>query len=368
MNLIPNLHISYSLKRLIPVFIVCCLIISCDSANDPQLEEYPDLKKIKIDGSSFTDGSLPFTPWGLNYTHTDPTGLIEDRWDQESTWSTIDEDFKEMKSFGMNIVRIHLQTHNYLESPSEVKEESITQLLRLVDIAEKYGLYLDVTGLASYRKSDDPSWYRNLDETGRWTAHETFWKAIAEALTGKDVIFAYNLMNEPVSVIGTETDWLPGDGFGGFHFVQRISLDSNGRPAVQIMRDWMDKLSDAIRIHDSTTPITVGFLPLGTPTVYSDHITFISAHLYPRADDITDAQDFIDRNQSGTPLLLEETSTLYMGAEELGDFLVENLEAGKIAGVISHYDGKTLAEKAASSTIQDAVRKAWLEQFISIRP
>ena len=50
-----------------------------------------------------------FIPWGFNYDHQEDSGrLIEDYWDKE--WATVEEDFREMKRLGANVVRVHLIT------------------------------------------------------------------------------------------------------------------------------------------------------------------------------------------------------------------------------------------------------------------
>lgn len=45
----------------------------------------------------------------------------------------------------------------------------------MLALAEETGLYLDVTGLGCYRKSDTPAWYDALDEAARWQAQAKFW-------------------------------------------------------------------------------------------------------------------------------------------------------------------------------------------------
>ena len=65
---------------------------------------------------------------------------------------------------GANVVRIHLQFGKFMNSPTEPNAENLDRLRRLVLFAESQGLYLDITGLGSYRKRDVPRWYDELDE------------------------------------------------------------------------------------------------------------------------------------------------------------------------------------------------------------
>ena len=61
---------------------------------------------------------------------------------------------------GANVVRIHLQTGKFLQSADEPNEQALSRLKDLLALAEKTGLYLDLTGLACYHKQDVPAWYQ----------------------------------------------------------------------------------------------------------------------------------------------------------------------------------------------------------------
>src|SRR5512135_425339 len=93
-------------------------------------------------GFVLSSSAKPFVPWGFNYDHDKNGRLLEDYWDKE--WPKVEADFRKMKQ--SNLERLGL----------------------LVVLAEKLGLYLDLTGLACYRKKDVPEWYDRLDEEQRW--------------------------------------------------------------------------------------------------------------------------------------------------------------------------------------------------------
>src|SRR5262245_23996410 len=88
-----------------------------------------------------------FTPWGFNYDHDEKGRLIEDYWANE--WAKVEEDFREMKQLGANVVRIHLQFGKFMVSAEQANTNSLKQLGHLVRLAEDTALYLDVTGLRS---------------------------------------------------------------------------------------------------------------------------------------------------------------------------------------------------------------------------
>jgi sugar phosphate isomerase/epimerase len=143
-----------------------------------------DLPWIRVgtDQRTFVDRAVgkPFVAWGFNYDHDETGRLIEDYWDAE--WPKVEADFQEMKDLGANVVRVHLQFGKFMESADKPNEKSLDQLARLVSLAEKVGLYLDVTGLGCYHKKDVPAWYDALEEAARWEAQARFWEAVAAPL------------------------------------------------------------------------------------------------------------------------------------------------------------------------------------------
>ena len=217
---------------------------------------------VSEDGRRFVgaESGERFVGWGFNYDHDDSGRLLEDYWYEE--WSTVVEDFKEMKALGANVVRIHPQVAKFMKTAKEPDEAALKQLVRLVRLAEKTGLYLDITGLGCYHKEDVPKWYDAMDEAGRWEVQALFWEAIAKNCAQSPAVFCYDLMNEPIlpGEKSKETEWLTGE-FGGKYFVQRISLDLAGRTRKQVAKMWVDKLSAAIRKHDKRHMITVGVIP-----------------------------------------------------------------------------------------------------------
>lgn len=104
----------------------------------------------------------PFVLWGFNYDHDDKGRLIEDYWDEE--WPTLEAHFGQMKKLGANAVRIHLQLGKFMDGPDKANEKALTRLDKLLRLAEKERLYLDLTGLGCYHKRDVPGWYDNLSE------------------------------------------------------------------------------------------------------------------------------------------------------------------------------------------------------------
>jgi len=329
---------------------------------------------VSKDGTHFVreESGKRFVAWGFNYTHNREGEFIEDFWADD--WATLAGDFREMKSLGANIVRIHLQTTKIMTTPAKADPAALKQLARVVKLAEETGLYLDVTGLACYRRKDVPKWYDALSEADRWAVQARFWEAVARTCGGSDAVFCYDLMNEPV-LPGKKkaAEWLAGE-FAGMTFVQRISLDLAGRTRQKVAKAWVDKLVGAIRTHDKRTLVTVGVIPWAyaffpnarTPLFYSggvgEKLDFVSVHFYPKAGDVANALKALACYEVGKPVVIEETFTLKCGVKDFDAFIDGSRKTAD--GWIGHYFGRTIEEyEKEKGTIADAIHKAFLVYF-----
>ena len=170
-----------SLTRTALLFFSLTLISSPGLAQSPPATKpAADLPKVRIsdDGKRFvlSGTDKPFLPWGFNYLGTHGE-LVEEFWEKD--WPRVEKDFREMKKLGANVVRIHLQLGKFLDAPDRPNEKALDRLGRLLRLAEKERLYLDLTGLACYHKKDVPAWYDKLAEKDRWDVQARFWSAVA---------------------------------------------------------------------------------------------------------------------------------------------------------------------------------------------
>ena len=129
------------------------------AADSPQLEWI----KVSLDNKGFVQARSgePFVVWGVNYDHDAGGALLEDYWRDD--WETVVEDFQEIKALGANVVRIHLQLGRYMKTANLPDEANLKQLAKLLKLAERTGLYIDLTGLGCYHKQDIPKWYDKLE-------------------------------------------------------------------------------------------------------------------------------------------------------------------------------------------------------------
>ncbi|HEX6986650.1 MAG TPA: cellulase family glycosylhydrolase, partial [Planctomycetaceae bacterium] len=324
--------------------------------------------RVADDGRSFVlaESGEPFVPWGFNYDHDEQGRLIEDYWETE--WEKVESDFAEMKALGANVVRVHLQFGKFLPKPGEPDERRLDRLGRLLDLAERTGLYLDLTGLGCYHAADVPAWYADLPERDRWDAQARFWEAVAGRCAGRPVVFCYDLMNEPVVPGGKAETWLPGQPLGGKYFVQYVTRDRAGRERPAIAKEWVRHLVAAIRRRDRDTLVTVGLVPWSldrpgltsgfVPSVIASELDFIAVHLYPEAGKLDEALETLRGFAVGKPVVIEETFPLKSGPEEHATFLGRSAEVA--CGWIGFYWGRTIEEYDPPATFGEAFTLAWL--------
>jgi hypothetical protein len=311
----------------------------------------------------------PFTPLGFNYDHDAGNRLLEDYWEDE--WDEVVGDFEEMRGLGANVVRVHLQFGKFMNGPDDPDEQSFDRLGRVVALAERLNLYLDLTGLACYRKADVPAWYDGLSEPARWAAQARFWAEVARRFGPSPAVFCYDLMNEPV-VPGKALPagaWLPPETLGGYHFVQYVALDPAGRRPEDISREWVRTLTAAIRRHDRRHLITVGLLTFGrgnpggpfSPKELAGELDFVSVHVYPRAGRVDESVEMLRHCEVGKPLVVEETFPLHCGADELRAMIERS--SPPVDGWVGFYWGTPPQELRQSREIRDALMLGWLEVF-----
>jgi Cellulase (glycosyl hydrolase family 5) len=335
---------------------------------------------VAADGRGFelAKSRQAFHPWGMNYGNAGR--LMEDFW--ETDCETLAGDFRAMKALGANVVRVHLQFAKFMAAPDRPNAAALERFRRMLRLAEETGLYLDVTGLACYRPSDTPAWYDAMDEPARWAAQARFWEAVAETGAFSPAVFCYDLMNEPVSPAGKRerNQWPSGHLFGGYDFVQYIALDPAGRSREEIVRQWIARMTAAIRKRDQQGLITVGMLPWSrqwkhlsgfVPEKISPQIDFLSVHIYPDKDKPDEALESLRVCAAGKPVVVEETFPLSCGIEQLEAFCRASREMA--CGWIGHYDGQTpegidVLERAGKMTVAQGIYRSWLLMFVRLKP
>jgi hypothetical protein len=319
-------------------------------------------------GFTLDPSGRPFVPWGLNYDHDDKGRLLEDYWGDE--WPAVEAHFAQMKKLGANVVRVHLQLGKFMDGPDKANPKALGRLGKLLALAERLRLYLDLTGLGCYHKRDVPTWYDRLSEKERWGVQARFWQAVAGRCAASPAVFCYDLMNEPVVPGGKAKEWLP-PAFGGKNFVQFVTLDQADRPRPDIARQWVHHLAAAVREKDRRHLITVGLVDWSldrpgltsgfVPAKVSGDLDFVSVHLYPKAGQVDEALKTLAGFVVGKPVLVEETFPLACSPKELEQFIEGSRKHA--VGWLGFYWGKPPEELRRSKAISDALTLGWLELF-----
>lgn len=326
-------------------------------------EQVYQLQPIHVAGTGFADATgKPFIPWGVNYTNTNQLRLMDDNWQEDSTWQIILEDFREMKALNLNVIRIHLQYNKFMLNTTTPNQASLNRLKELVAFAGIYGLYVDITGLCAYILEDSPAWYDALNEEGRWATQAICWKSIAQAVGNYSNVFVYNLMNEPVTPNKIVDTWVVGEPFGGYYFVQYLTQTPNGRTWETVTRSWSSTLKNAIREADTRTPVTIGFIGLGVTAKFNDILDYNSIHIYPDAGKVNEAIAIVEGNQTSKPLVIEETNW-FAGYDDMRTFINTTMNENLTAGYLSHYHGETIAELEKKTDLLSAIQREWYKIY-----
>ena len=357
--------LAYPGRRTICAWVVALLlpVAACATTTLERVVVAPDSRSFMT-----TPSAQAFVPWGFNYDHDSSMSLIEEYW--ESEWGRVEEDFAEMKSLGANVVRVHLQLGRFMDGPAQTSATQLLQLRRLLGLCECLGLRLDITGLACYRAGDTPAWYAALDAPERWRVQAAFWEGVAGACAGSPAVFCYDLINEPL-VPSTKQEpgsWLAGR-LGEFHYMQKLTLDPQGRPVRDTAREWTRLMTTAIRRKDAHALITVGLIPkpMGyRPGDIVDLVDFLSVHIYPDSKKPDDAMKHLRGHALGKPVVVEEMFILRCGIDGLARFIEQS--RGTACGWIGFYWGRMTNELKPPATIGDALLLSWLEYFQSHRP
>lgn len=303
----------------------------------------------------------PFIAWGHNYAvnEPDPPAPLD--------WAQVAQDFDDFRAMGATVARLHLQVPHYMDTPGAPDGPALAELNQWLKLAEEKGVYLDLTGLASYHVKHRAAWYDQLPDKQRWAVQARFWEAVAATCARSAAVFCYDLINEPITAGEHKDGWYIGR-MGDYEFLQRLSLDQGGRSSDDITREWTHLMVSAIRRHDHEHLITIGMLPMwGIPLqVAGRELDFISVHIYPETGKVDDALNTLRRFEIGKPVVVEETFPLSCDAAEERDFLLRS--RGLAAGWIGHYPSEGLAgllalEKSGKLSSSQSAFLSWLKLF-----
>jgi len=171
------------------------LSVACAAEQDAPQSALPKIR-VADDGRTFeTDDGKPFVTMGVNYFRPG-TGWAPQLWKQFDAEATR-KDFARMKRLGVNCVRVFLTYGSFFMESDELSPEGLAKFDQLLDIAEEAGIYVHPTGPDHWEGT--PAWARTdrIADERVLRALENFWRLFAQRYRGRNVLFAYDLLNEP---------------------------------------------------------------------------------------------------------------------------------------------------------------------------
>lgn len=342
----------------------------------------PDWVAIDKVGTGFVlaESGAKFIPWGYNYFRDEKYRLLEDYWNEDGPqgWAKFERDFREMKRLGANVVRLHLQFEKFMDAPGKPNQLNLARLAKVISLAEELGLYLDITGLGTYRLKDVPIWYRNAAEKEHWAMQAEFWEAIAQVCANRPAVFVYNLMNEPLATASKQPpgQWTNPRALDGQTYLEYINLDPANRQPPEIARLWIQQMTAAIRKHDQRHLITVGLVWISNsnpeawsgfpPKEIAADVDFLAVHVYPETGKVNVALDSLRRYQVGKPLLVEETFPMNCSPAEWREFLEKSRDFSD--GWVGQYWSLSPQDIEGSADTRHEKIRAQFEVLQSLNP
>jgi len=286
------------------------------------------LPKVQINKAErrfqLSDGKS-FSPFGVTY-YRPGTGWAPQVWKQFDAEATAN-DFAVMRQMGVNCVRVFLSYGSFYSEPGKLNPQGLEKFDKFLAIAESAGIYVHPTGPDHWEGA--PSWQPvTIEDEKTLEALESFWKLFAARYRGRNVIFAYDLKNEPE--VGWDGEalrqnwnaWLQRK-YGSLENLRRSwrttnsvdwasvpipsEKDALGSQEVldyqtcreQIADTWTRRQVEAIKAVDPQALVTVGLIQWSVPSLLpgsiryysgfrparqSKFLDFMEIHFYPFAN------------------------------------------------------------------------------------
>jgi len=270
-----------------------------------------------------TEAGKPFVPFGVSY-YRPGTGWAPQLWKQFDAEATR-KDFARMKALGVNCARVFLSFGSFYHQPGVLDTNGLAKFDAFLVIAEEYGIYVHPTG--PDRWEGDPEWpLGGIGDEQTLQRLETFWKLFAARYKGRNIIYAYDLRNEPEvgwqELGGPWNEWLQKkykstDAINQVWKVEdmvaqfgAISVppgrDKLNDPKLldyqafreHLANEWTRRQVAAIKSVDSKALVTIGMIQWSVPSLlpgivhYSGfrpkdqakYLDFLTIHFYPLED------------------------------------------------------------------------------------
>ena len=291
-------------------------------------EEVRPLPKIRVEPQSRSfvmETGRTFVPSGVTY-YRPGTGWAPQVWKQFDPEATR-RDFALMKENGVNCVRVFLSFGSFYTEPGKLMQDGIAKFDQFLDIAEAAGIYVHPTGPDHWEGTPDWAKVDRIADEQVLRALEQFWTLFARRYRDRNVIFAYDLRNEPEVAWDTPVlrekwkSWLArkypsvDDIKKAWHAEGELTFKAVDIPPAreapgdkklldyqlfreEIATEWTSRQVRAIKAADPKALVTVGLIQWSVPSLlpaiqhYSGFrpariaplVDFMEIHFYPFAN------------------------------------------------------------------------------------
>ncbi len=325
---------------------------------------------IRAHGSQLMADGHPFFAFGFNYAGAGPGRFYSFRDRSPRTLGRYIDGMAAARRMGANTLRIYLQLFDFIQRHDgrvEVRGRALANLRRVLDAAQRLGVYLDLTGNLVWKPGSAPRWYNRLPFRARWLVQARFWSAVSRAAAASPAILCYELTSEPAIAAGAPR-WYAG-GLGGFNFIQYVVRDAGTANPGALAREWIRDLRGVIRRNDPHHLIGLGLLPSTSgpfgPRNVAGLLDVLLVHLYPETGHEAQAQRVLRAFASSRkPLLIGETFMLHSNAATQRRFLLASRP--HVSGVLSFLPPSGTARNRSEKKAA-ALYRANLRTFLSVR-
>jgi hypothetical protein len=340
----------------------------------PSRAHASSLPLVQAAGPRLEAGGKPFVEFGFTYgfaSRQPITSYLDDP--TPGKLAEINLQMTQAHQLGANTLRIRIQPRQILTSLTSVDHSSLQALGNLLQVAEHNHIYLDITGLFAADLDQVPAWYDDLDTSSRWQAQALFWRAVSRVASSSSAVLEYELVSEPIVPPQPVSSWYMTDPSSDYPHPQYLVKDPAAQTPASLARQWIQRMTRAVRLHDSQHLISIGMLPFASqsfslaPQHVSDLLGTLTPHLYPRTGEVDSAVERISRfAATGKPVILGETFALHSGFPTVQDFLLQ--ARPYLDGYLGYYDGRNVDQATADGDPLSMTYARFLENFVRLRP
>ena len=118
------------------------------------------MPRITVHGSELYAGSRPWKAWGFNWGVGDHAPVIAYFDDPTAAnFAVLRSELGTARALGANSMRVYLQLGQVMATPTQPRQRTLTALQQLLGLAQRDGIYLDITGDLVWHPSHQPAWY-----------------------------------------------------------------------------------------------------------------------------------------------------------------------------------------------------------------